>query len=121
MHYKNKLDFETDSRDLNATLKRGENAVVLDAHFPRAVNFPHRKMGEETTRHLGKAALFVTYCDGFGCNASTKATLRVAELGFRVKELIGATWIGGKGTVTKLSEAEGQCSACGCGTPDNGG
>jgi rhodanese-related sulfurtransferase len=42
-----------------------------------------------TTAHLDKAALIVTYCDGIGCNASTKGALNMARLGFRVKELIG--------------------------------
>ena len=130
-HYRNKLYFETDSWDLNAALKRGENVVVIDArspeayqeeHIPGAVNLPHRKMGEETTKHLDKAALFVTYCDGVGCNASTKGALRMAELGFRVKELIGGMdWWKRDGYRTERSEAEGQCRACGCDTPDNGG
>ena len=33
--------------------------------------------------------LYVTYCDGIGCNASTKGALNMAKLGFRVKELMG--------------------------------
>jgi len=33
--------------------------------------------------------LIVTYCDGIGCNASTKGALDMAKLGFNVKELIG--------------------------------
>ncbi len=33
--------------------------------------------------------VIVTYCDGIGCNASTKGALTMARLDFRVKELIG--------------------------------
>ena len=33
--------------------------------------------------------LYVVYCDGVGCNASTSAALKMAKLGFTVKELIG--------------------------------
>ena len=36
-----------------------------------------------------RGGLVVTYCDGIGCNASTKGALKMAELGFRTKELIG--------------------------------
>jgi len=46
-------------------------------------------MDMETTKHLDKSMLYVTYCDGIGCNASTKGALKMAELGFNVKELLG--------------------------------
>ena len=97
-HFHTKLAFETDAWDLNEMLRDGQNVVVIDArsaaayadgHLPGAINLPHRNMTEETTSDLDREALFVTYCDGIGCNASTKGALRMAELGFRVKELIG--------------------------------
>jgi rhodanese-related sulfurtransferase len=97
-HYRNKLAFETDAWDLNEMLRAGENVLVIDArsenayaqeHIPQAVNFPHRKMNRESTSQLDRSALYVTYCDGIGCNASTKGALKLAELGFQVKELIG--------------------------------
>ena len=97
-HYEQKLAFETDSWDVKTALESGENIVVIDArspeayqreHIPGAINIPHRKMGEETTKHLDKAVLVVTYCDGIGCNASTKGALNMVKLGFRVKELMG--------------------------------
>ena len=46
-------------------------------------------MNPESTQWLDSTALYVTYCDGIGCNASTKGALKLAELGFQVKELIG--------------------------------
>jgi rhodanese-related sulfurtransferase len=97
-YFRNKLAFETDAWDLNEMLREGENVVVIDArsesafaqeHIPRAVSLPHRKMNADSTRHLDRAALYVTYCDGIGCNGSTKGALKLTELGFRVKELIG--------------------------------
>ena len=97
-HYQNKLAFETDAWDLDEMLRQGKNVVIIDArsaeayangHLPGAINLPHRNMTQETTNHLNHEALFITYCDGVGCNASTKGALRLAELGFRVKELIG--------------------------------
>ncbi|HYD93731.1 MAG TPA: rhodanese-like domain-containing protein [Noviherbaspirillum sp.] len=97
-HYLDKLAYETDSSDLNAALAAGENIIVIDArapqayaaeHIPGAINLPHRTMSEETTQRLDGDALVVTYCDGIGCNASTKGALNMTRLGFRVKELMG--------------------------------
>ena len=97
-HYQDKLSYETDSWDLNEAIENGEKVVVIDArspeafsqeHIPGAVNIPHRTMSEEATAHLDRKALYVTYCDGIGCNASTKGALKMARLGFRVKELMG--------------------------------
>ena len=97
-HYSDKLEFETDSWDLQEALRKGEKVVVIDArssesfkkeHIPGAISFPHRTMNPESTRNLDRAALYVVYCDGIGCNASTKGALNLTKLGFRVKELIG--------------------------------
>jgi len=97
-HYEHKLAFEIDSWDLKVGLEAGENIVVIDArspqayqkqHIPGAINIPHRHMNQEATKHIVKAALVVTYCDGIGCNASTKGALNMTKLGFRVKELMG--------------------------------
>jgi len=97
-HYRDKLEYETDSWDLSVVLKQGEKVVVIDArspenyakeHIPGAINLPHRTMSKESTGKLDAAALYVVYCDGIGCNASTKGALNLTQLGFRVKELIG--------------------------------
>jgi enamine deaminase RidA (YjgF/YER057c/UK114 family) len=97
-HYSNKLAYEIDSWDLKMALENGENVVVIDArssqayatgHIPGAINIPHRTMSSETTASLDPSALVVTYCDGIGCNASTKGALNMTQLGFRVKELMG--------------------------------
>jgi rhodanese-related sulfurtransferase len=97
-HFENKLAFETDSWDLHVALEAGENVVVVDArspqayqreHIPGAINIPHRTMNQETTKQIDKTSLVVTYCDGIGCNASTKGALNMTKLGFRVKELMG--------------------------------
>ena len=61
----------------------------LNEHIPGAVSIPHREMNPKATAHLDGEALFVTYCDGIGCNASTKGALNMTRLGFRVKELMG--------------------------------
>jgi rhodanese-related sulfurtransferase len=97
-YFRNKLAFETDAWDLNEMLRAGENVVVIDArsatafaqeHIPGAVSFPHRTLNRDSTGHFDRDTLYVTYCDGGGCNASTKGALKLAEIGFQVKELIG--------------------------------
>lgn len=100
-YYKNKLRWEIDSADLTAIFQDGgspENMIVVDTrsaeayekeHIPGAISFPYRTMDEESVQSLNRDTLYVTYCDGIGCNASTKGALKLVELGFRVKELMG--------------------------------
>jgi rhodanese-related sulfurtransferase len=112
-YFRNKLDYETDAWDLNEMLRVGEQVVIIDArseaaytqeHIPHAINFPHRTMNADSTRQLDRNALYVTYCDGIGCNGSTKGALKLAELGFRVKELIGGIdWWKRDGYLTESS------------------
>jgi rhodanese-related sulfurtransferase len=96
--YEQKLRFEMDSWDLADGLSRKEKIIPIDTrsaeafeneHIPGAINIPHRTMSENTTRHLDKTVLYVTYCNGIGCNGSTKGALNMVKLGFQVKELIG--------------------------------
>jgi rhodanese-related sulfurtransferase len=97
-HYSDKLAFEIDSSDLRAALDQGEPIVVVDArstksyleeHIPGAINIPHRTMTAESTSQFDHSKLYVVYCDGIGCNGSTKGALNLTKLGFRVKELMG--------------------------------
>jgi len=125
-HYENKLAYEIDSWDLKVALDNGENIIVIDArangaynseHIPTAINIPHKTMSVETTSSLDKNALIVSYCDGIGCNASTKGALNMARLGFKVKELMGGLdWWKRDGHPTdgaKACDAKGK--GCGCG------
>ncbi len=121
-HYQNKLAFETDSWDLKVALEAGENLIVIDTrsasayaaeHIPAAINIPHRQMNTDSTAALDKSALVVTYCDGIGCNASTKGALAMTRLGFRVKELMGGLdWWKRDGHPT--SSGTGSTKNCGC-------
>ncbi len=97
-HYQNKLAFEMDPSDLFDALEAKQNVIAIDArkdfafvkeHIPGAINLPHRMMNAETTADFDKEAIYVTYCDGIGCNASTRGALNMAKLGFNVRELIG--------------------------------
>lgn len=123
-HYESKLAFETDSWDLKVALESGENVLVVDVrspeayqkeHIPEAINIPHRRMSVETTKHLDRTATVITYCDGIGCNASTKGALNMAKLGFRVKELIGGLdWWKRDGHKTEGSAVGTKVATCGC-------
>lgn len=123
--YLQKLEYEIDSWDLNDALISGENIVIVDArsveaygneHIPGAISLPHRLMDAITTNELDKESLYVTYCDGIGCNASTKGALNLTLLGFNVKELLGGLdWWKRDGYPTEgvLCENE-KIISCGC-------
>lgn len=92
-----KLAFHTDAWDVAQDLKHGiDDIVVVDARSR-------------------------VYCDGIGCNASTKGAYRLAALGYRVKELLGGLdfWLRDGHPVTRGEEAgqrpeSGSGIACGC-------
>lgn len=97
-HYQHKLAYELDAADLYEAVRTGEPIVIVDArkevayqaeHIPGAISLGHRLMNEESTRNLDRSKVYVTYCDGIGCNASTKGALKLTQLGFQVKELMG--------------------------------
>ena len=124
-HYKQKLSFETDSWDVYEALSRNDPVVVVDGrsaeayareHIPGAVNLPHREISAETTAHLDKSKLYVCYCDGIGCNASTKTALKLLTLGFQVRELMGGLdWWKRDGYATAGETAQvGTGISCGC-------
>jgi rhodanese-related sulfurtransferase len=123
--YQNKLDFEMDPSDLFNALEKGEDVVPLDArqafgfekeHIPGAINIPHRTMDENSTRHLDRTKMYVCYCDGIGCNASTKGALNMTKLGFKVKELIGGIeWWKYDGYATEgVENSNGLSFKCSC-------
>lgn len=134
-HFHAKLSLETDPSDVHADLQNGvTDFVIVDArspenyargHVPGAINFPHRQMNESTATALPKDKLIVVYCDGIGCNASTKGAAKLSALGFRVKEMLGGIdWWRRDGYPVEVT-AEGEAvsaapgreavnSSCGC-------
>jgi rhodanese-related sulfurtransferase len=96
-HFASRLAFETDVSDLMADLAKGHPDLgVIDTrgaesfalcHIPGAINLP--RINAASTAGLSREKVYVVYCWGPGCNGSTKGALRMAELGFRVKELQG--------------------------------
>jgi rhodanese-related sulfurtransferase len=101
--------------------KLNPDIIVIDArsrdayrvgHIPGARSFPHREMSPDTTAQLGRAKVYVVYCDGIGCNASTKGAYNLARLGFRVKELLGGLdWWRRDGNPIEISDQPGTLRA----------
>lgn len=124
-HYERKLAYEMDPSDLFEAMNKGEKVKPLDArklfaynaeHIPGAIHLSHREMDKETTRGLNHDTLYVVYCDGIGCNASTRGALNLTRLGFKVKELIGGIeWWKLDGYATEgASATDGQQVQCAC-------
>ena len=63
--------------------------AYITGHIPGAVSSPHGDMNAETAARFDRGTVYVVYCDGIGCNASTKGAYKLARLGFRAKELLG--------------------------------
>lgn len=122
--YKNKLHLEIDPADLNEILNNQWDVVVIDTrkliafekeHIPGAISFPHGSMNEESTKTLDKLKLYVTYCDGIGCNASTRGALKLTQFGFKVKELIGGIeWWKMDGFAVNGKDENGKQIGCNC-------
>ena len=123
--YQRKLAYEMDSADVDEALGKGEPIVVVDGrsadayaeeHIPGAVSLPHRDISFNTTVSLDKSKTYVCYCDGIGCNASTKTALKLLTLGFQVRELIGGLdWWKRDGHETHGEGAQtGSDIKCGC-------
>ena len=124
--YQNKLSFEMDPSDLFDALTQKQNVIPIDARkpvgfekerIPFALNIPHREMNLETTKLLDKDALYVIYCDGIGCNGSTRGALNMTKLGFKVKELMGGLewWkFDGYATEGSSGQTNGSKIECAC-------
>ncbi len=124
-HFEERLALSTDPSDVYADQVAGsDDFVIVDArssqsfeaaHIPGAINLPHRTMSLETTAKLDRAKVYVVYCDGNGCNASTKGAYKLTQLGFKVKELIGGIdWWQRDGYAVHSAETGKAAVACGC-------
>ena len=99
MHFSNRLTFETDCSDVYGSQEAGEvDFVLVDTrgpsayqrgHVPGAINIPGRLMTAETLAAYPASTLFVVYCAGPHCNGANKAAVKLAALGYPVKEMIG--------------------------------
>ncbi|WP_327335634.1 rhodanese-like domain-containing protein [Streptomyces sp. NBC_01324] len=94
------LAFHADVSDVAAALAADGDPgfVLLDSrsteswdqgHIPGAVHLPTPLIAGRAHGLLDPAVPVVTYCWGPGCNGAARAALALAELGYRVKEMLG--------------------------------
>lgn len=100
-----RLAFQADVSDVHASLESGlAGFVLLDSrgedawrqgHVPGALHLPTAEIPERAGELLDLNVPVITYCWGPGCNGATRAALALAQLGYRVKEMIGGIeyWI----------------------------
>jgi rhodanese-related sulfurtransferase len=131
------LAFHADVSDVASALAVGGDAgfVVLDSrsteswgqgHVPGAIHLPTALIPEQAAQLLDPSVPVVTYCWGPGCNGGTRAALALAQLGYRVKEMLGGfeywvregfeyeTWEGKERRVPDPLTAPVGAEHCGC-------
>jgi rhodanese-related sulfurtransferase len=98
-----RLAFQADVADVRAALPRGGFTLVdsrsttawEQGRVPGAVHLPTADVPARAAALLPADRPVVTYCWGPGCDGATRAALALAQLGYRVKEMIGGIeyWI----------------------------
>ncbi|MEU3517885.1 rhodanese-like domain-containing protein [Streptomyces sp. NPDC006654] len=136
-HFRASLARQADVSDVAAALAGAADPgfVLLDSrstaawdqgHIPGAVHLPTAFIPEQAAGLLDRDVPVVTYCWGPGCNGATRAALALAELGYRVKEMLGGfeywvregfefeTWQGRERRTPDPLTAPAQQGDCGC-------
>ncbi|MDT0388933.1 rhodanese-like domain-containing protein [Streptomyces dubilierae] len=136
-HFRASLAFHADVSDVAAALASGDDPgfVLVDSrsteawdqgHVPGALHLPTALVAEQAGRLLDPAVPVVTYCWGPGCNGAARAALALAELGYRVKEMLGGfeywvreglvfeTWQGRERREPDPLTAPVEAGDCGC-------
>ncbi|MDR7113386.1 rhodanese-related sulfurtransferase [Microbacterium trichothecenolyticum] len=97
-YFSAKLALETDSSDVYAAQKAGEQFVLVDVRGDEAwaqgrirgaVHMPYREIADRAPREIDSSTPVVVYCWSPGCNAGAKGAIEFAKLGYPVKEMIG--------------------------------
>jgi rhodanese-related sulfurtransferase len=98
-YYSHRLSRETDCYDVFESMSSGKMDFVLvdvrseekyvQSHVPGAIHMLVGKMTRSRLEAWPMETLFVVYCAGPHCNGTDKAALKLAELGRKVKVMIG--------------------------------
>lgn len=100
-----RLRYQADVSDVHASMESGSPGFVLidsrgsdawaQGRIPGAVHLPTADIPARALNLLDPSEPVITYCWGPACDGATRAALALAELGFRVKEMIGGIeyWI----------------------------
>ena len=121
IHFERRLGVETDCSDVHAALQGAVDFVLVDVRGPKllaaghvsgAVNIPHRTMTAERMAQYPPDTAFVVYCAGPHCNGANKGAIRLARLGYRVKEMIGGItgWVDEGFALTRETAGETQAA-----------
>lgn len=99
LHFSRRMAFETDCSDVHQSQQLGAPGYVLvdvrgsevfaQAHVPGAINIPTRTITAARMAEYPPDTLFVVYCAGPHCNGVHRAAIRLAGLGYPVKEMLG--------------------------------
>lgn len=97
-YFRHRLEHETDPSDVYAAQKAGDRFVLVDVRgteawtrgrIAGALHMPYREIAERARMEIDPDLEVVVYCWSPGCNAGQKGALAFAELGYRVREMIG--------------------------------
>ncbi|MFB7890840.1 rhodanese-like domain-containing protein [Microbacterium sp. NPDC056044] len=97
-YFSAKLSLETDSSDVYAAQKAGEQFVLVDVRgdeawaqgrISGAIHMPYREIAGRAPSEIDPSTAVVVYCWSPGCNAGAKGAIEFAKLGYAVKEMIG--------------------------------
>ena len=97
-YFSAKLALETDSSDVYAAQKAGEEFVLVDVRSDEAweqgrirgaIHMPYREIANRAPGEIDSSTPVVVYCWSPGCNAGAKGAIEFAKLGYPVKEMIG--------------------------------
>jgi rhodanese-related sulfurtransferase len=103
--FSGRLTVQADVSDVHASMESGSPGFVLvdsrateaweQGHVTGAVHLPTADIPARAAELLDPTVPVITYCWGPGCDGATRAALALAQLGYRVKEMIGGIeyWI----------------------------
>lgn len=97
-YFSAKLAYETDPSDLFEDRAGDERPVIVDVRsreawtqgrLPGALSMHHSEIATRAPEEIPADADVVVYCWSPGCNGGARGALAFAQLGYRVREMIG--------------------------------